>query len=413
MEILKQDVIIVGGGAAGFFSAINIAEQKQGLSIAILEKTDKLLAKVRISGGGRCNVTHHCFENSLLVKNYPRGERELKGAFSRFSVADCVNWFKTKGVDLKVESDGRMFPATNDSAAIVNCFLAEAEKNNIKIHKQVNVQTINANDESFELTCSNKKYIAKYLIIATGGFPKISGYEFLKNTGHKIVNPVPSLFTFNIPGNNINELMGVSVKNVTAKIKNQNLENSGPLLITHWGLSGPAILKLSALAARKLNELNYSFQVLIDWLPEIPKSNLEEFLKDLKTTASKKQVDNNPFSEIPQRLWMYFLYKSKMNQSLNYADLSKVQVQTLAEILKNDEYAVSGKTTYKDEFVTSGGVTLSEIDFKTMQSKRCSNLYFAGEVIDVDAVTGGFNFQNAWTTAFIAASSIANKYLIH
>lgn len=401
-------VIVVGGGAAGFFAAINVAEMNRNAEVIIVEKSNKLLAKVLVSGGGRCNVTHACFDNSLLVKNYPRGEKELRGSFNRFTTQDTIDWFKQHGVDLKTEDDGRMFPITNNSETIANCLLDTAHRLNIKIKTGVCVKEIAVLNNKTFLLKTETEYIPQCdkLIIASGGNPKNENYNWLRKTGHTIVAPVPSLFTFNIPDNNITKLMGVSVPWAKVKIADTKLETEGPLLITHWGLSGPAVLKASAWGARILYEMSYNFTVLVNWLPGYKEEGLRNTILVFKNNNASKNIIGNSPVDIPKRLWEFFLQKATVPETARWADMNKKQINNLVSILLCDSYRVKGKTTFKEEFVTCGGVNLKEVDFGTMQSKFVPNLYFAGEVLDVDGITGGFNFQNAWTTAWIAANDM-------
>ncbi|MBI4930083.1 MAG: NAD(P)/FAD-dependent oxidoreductase [Bacteroidetes bacterium] len=404
----KTNAIIIGGGAAGFFSAINCAQIYTDCLVTLLEKTNKLLTKVKVSGGGRCNVTHACFDNSLLVKNYPRGGKELQNVFSRFTTSDTIKWFEERGVKLKTEKDGRMFPSTDNSETIINCLVNESEKSGVKIKLGVDITEINKNaDGTFTLNVNGGgSFICDKLIIATGGNAKESAYEWLKKLGHSIVKPVPSLFTFNMPGNSITKLMGVSVPHAGVRVAGTKLETQGALLITHWGMSGPAILKASAWGARQLNELHYDFTALINWLPNYSEKKLREEFTDHKKGNSAKIILNDCPFELPKRLWEYFTNKAGIKPTTRWADQSKQQSNSLIKILLNDEYSVQGKTTFKEEFVTCGGISLKEIDFTTMQSKLVPGLFFAGEVIDVDGITGGFNFQNAWSTAWVAAKNI-------
>ena len=403
-----MQVIVIGGGAAGFFAAINVAELHPDANVTILEKSNKLLAKILVSGGGRCNVTHACFENSLLVKNYPRGEKELRGAFNRFTAEDTITWFKQHGVLLKTEDDGRMFPVTNSSETIAQCLLQAADNLNIKIKTSISVKEININtDKTFSLkTDTEYNPQCDKLIIASGGNPKNENYNWLSRVGHTIIPPVPSLYTFNIPNNEITKLMGISVPHAKIKVANTKLETEGPLLITHWGLSGPAILKASAWGARILNDLNYDFTAFVNWFPTYKEETLRDLLIEQKNIHPAKNVGGNSPIEIPKRLWEFFLQKAIISETSRWADVNKKQINTLINILLNDTYLVKGKTTFKEEFVTCGGISLKEVDFSTMQSKIVANLFFAGEVLDIDGVTGGFNFQNAWTTGWIAANGI-------
>lgn len=401
-------VIVIGGGAAGFFAAINCAQLHPAFTVTLLEKSSKLLSKVRVSGGGRCNVTHACFDNSVLVKSYPRGEKELRNAFSRFAVADTIKWFEDRGVKLKTEPDGRMFPVTDSSETIAGCLMQEAERSGVQIKLNADIIEIRKNeDNTFTLKANGGgSFTCDKLIIATGGNPKDAAYEWLRKLGHNIVKPVPSLFTFNIPNNSITQLMGVSVTNARVRVAGTKLETEGPLLITHWGLSGPAILKASAWGARQLNDLNYHFSALVSLLPKHNEEKVRiEFANQREENPSKMIAGNCPF-ELPKRLWEHLVQKSGITETTRWADLSKKSANVLAASLVNDEYKVLGKTTFKEEFVTCGGISLKEIDFTTMQSKLVPGLYFAGEIMDVDGITGGFNFQNAWSSGWIAAQQL-------
>lgn len=396
------DIIIVGGGAAGFFTAINIVEKNPKLKVAILERGNEVLSKVRISGGGRCNVTHACFEPNELVKFYPRGEKELRGPFHQFCSGDSVEWFSKHGVELKIEDDGRMFPVSNSSQTIIDCFLQATQKLGISVLTGQSVQSIFKKDNCWKIETQNENYIAEKLILATGSNPKI--WETLQTFGHAIVNPVPSLFTFNIKDSRIKELPGVSAI-VSVKVKDTKLTSTGPLLITHWGMSGPAILKMSAWGARILFEKNYQFVIFVNWLNDIDTDEAEKILKNLKQENAKKAVSKKSPFDFPNRLWESLVLASNILEETKWADLSKVQLQNLANQLTNSSFQVNGKSTFKEEFVTAGGIDLKEINFKTMESKLHENLYFAGEIVNIDAITGGFNFQNAWTSGFIVASN--------
>lgn len=397
------DIIIVGGGAAGFFTAINIVEKNPKIKVAILERGKEVLSKVRISGGGRCNVTHACFEPNELVKFYPRGERELRGPFHKFCSGDTMEWFSNHGVELKIEDDGRIFPVSNSSQTIIDCFIQATQKLGITVLTGQSVQSIFKKDNFWKIETQSENYLAEKLILATGSNPKI--WEMLQNFGHAIVNPVPSLFTFNIKDPRIKELPGVSAE-VSIKVKDTKLTSTGPLLITHWGMSGPAILKLSAWGARILFEKSYQFTIFVNWLNDIETDQCEKILKDLKQEHAKKAVSKKSPFEFPNRLWESLVLASGILEETKWSDLTKVQLQNLANQLTNASFQVNGKSTFKEEFVTSGGIDLKEINFKTMESKIHKNLYFAGEIVDIDAITGGFNFQNAWTSGFIVANAI-------
>lgn len=399
----KYDIIIVGGGAAGFFTAINIVEKNPNLKVAILERGKEVLSKVKISGGGRCNVTHACFAPNDLVKFYPRGEKELRGPFHQFCSGDTIEWFENHGVELKIEEDGRMFPVTNSSQTIVDCFINATKKLGIDILTGQSVQSIFKAKDYWKIETTTENYSCQNLILTTGSNPKI--WEMLANIGHTIIPPVPSLFTFNIGDKRIKDLMGVSAL-ASVKVKNSKLEASGPLLITHWGMSGPGILRLSAWGARELADKNYQFAIQVNWLNEISFEEAEEKLKDLKHEHSKKVVSKKSPFEFPNRLWEKLVLAASISEDVKWADLNKKQLLNLAQQLTQGEYQVNGKSTFKEEFVTAGGIDLKEINFKTMESKLHPNLYFAGEIVNIDAITGGFNFQNAWTSGFIVAEAI-------
>jgi len=401
----KYDVIIAGGGAAGFFTAINIAEANPKLKIAILERGKETLAKVRVSGGGRCNVTHACFVPNDLVKFYPRGEKELRGPFNRFGAGDTIEWFEKRGVELKTEDDGRMFPVTDSSQTIIDCFNAAVKKAGIQVLTGESIQSLYKGEHAWKIETQNATFIADKLVMATGSNPKM--WDMLAELGHTIVPPVPSLFTFNIKDPRIKDLMGVSAL-ATVKVKNSKLEASGPLLITHWGLSGPGILRLSAWGALELFAKSYQFVIQVNWLNDVDIDECDVILKELKQEHAKKTVSKKSPFDFPNRLWESLVTAANINAETKWADLTRNELQALAAQLVNGEYQVNGKSTFKEEFVTAGGVDLKEVNFKTMESKRVENLYFAGEVINVDAITGGFNFQNAWTGGFIAAESIVS-----
>ncbi len=484
----KKKLVVIGGGAAGFFCAVNAARLNPLLEVVIIEKSSKLLSKVRISGGGRCNVTHSCFSIAEMIKKYPRGNSFLKKAFHHFFTTDTIAWFKERGVELKTEADGRMFPVSNTSETIVDCLMKEANKYGVEImmnrevevmvngkwsmvnegsaagagsplsmvdggnaegksnsitgngpsasmvngvnasgvHRQLSMVDERKTSNNSNATMDNgrstidllhkwqlefkdgSKMPTDFICIACGGYPKASQFDWLKKLGHTIESPVPSLFTFNMPGNDIIQLMGVSVENVSVKIAGTKLVTQGPLLVTHWGMSGPAILKLSAWGARELSNTNWHFSIIVNWFPEFNEQTLKEKLQQLRfDIAAKKIINGNPFP-VPQRLWQYFLQQSGIKEDIRWADLPAKEQNKLIKNLCAQEFAVKGKTTFKEEFVTAGGIVLNEIDHNTMQSKVVPNLFFAGEVLDVDGITGGFNFQNAWTTGWITAKTISD-----
>jgi len=406
MHNKKYTLVVVGGGAAGFFCAVNAARLNPDLQVILLEKSSKLLSKVKISGGGRCNVTHACFDVLELVKRYPRGTNFLKKAFNNFSTKDTIVWFNERGVQLKTETDGRMFPITDDSQTIIDCLMKEANKYKVDIRLNAEVKAIEKKDAIWSLQVNQHYIQSDFICIATGGYPKSYMFEWLCNIGHTIESPLPSLFTFNAPGNPITVLMGVTVEHAQVKIAGTKLNAEGPLLITHWGLSGPAVLKLSAYGARILAEKEYQFTALVNWAPNYTEQSLRDAWQGLRNEyASAKIVNKNPF-KLPQRLWQFLLEQSGVNLEIRWAELTAKAQNILIKNITSHEFSIKGKTTFKEEFVTAGGIKLSEVDAHTMQSKLVSGLYFAGEVLDVDGITGGFNFQNAWTTGWIAASSI-------
>jgi predicted Rossmann fold flavoprotein len=397
------DIIIVGGGAAGFFTAINTVEKNPKLKVAILERGKTVLEKVRISGGGRCNVTHACFIPNDLVKFYPRGEKELRGPFHQFCSGDTIEWFERHGVELKIEEDGRMFPTSDNSQTIIDCFLSATQKLGIQIITGQSVQSIFKAENYWKVETNHETFACEKLIMTTGSNPKI--WDMLTELGHNIVSPVPSLFTFNIKDSRIKDLMGLSAF-AKVKVKGSKLEAYGPLLITHWGMSGPGILRLSAWGARELFDKNYQFTLQVNWLNEVTFEEAMDTLKELKQEHAKKTVSKKSPFELPNRLWESLVIASEIDSERKWADLSKKQLTDLANQLTNGEFQVNGKSTFKEEFVTAGGIDLKEINFKTMESKLHENLFFAGEIVNIDAITGGFNFQNAWTSGFIVANAM-------
>ena len=400
------DVIIIGGGAAGFFAAINCAEQNPDLSICILEKAKEGLQKVKVSGGGRCNVTHAEFIPQELAQNYPRGEKELLGPFHTFMTGDTIDWFEKRGVKLKIEDDGRMFPVSNSSQTIVDCFLSEAKKHNVEVLYSHSVKEIISQYKNWKVITNQDDFSSSKLLLATGSNTKI--WKILKNLGHNIIEPVASLFTFNIKDQRIKKIPGVVVQNVEIKVTDSNLESEGPLLITHWGMSAPAILKLSAFGALELAKRDYKFKIEINFI-QISFEDCLAILKEVKQSSIKKTVINSPQFELPKRLWEQLILAANINNEKRWQDLNITHLEQLTNQLTKAVFNVNGKSTFKEEFVTAGGIDLKEINFKTYESKLHKNLYFAGEVLNIDAVTGGFNFQNAWTGAYIAAQHISNK----
>lgn len=411
------DVAVVGGGAAGFFGAI-AAAQNPFVHVTLYEAGPEPLAKVRISGGGRCNVTHHCFDPAQLVQNYPRGGKALRGAFSRFQPKDTVAWFTQRGVRLKTEADGRMFPVTDDSATIVDCLLEAARRAGVRVKVRSPIAAIRKTDNTFELSLKSSPKSSKEnqnmvtcdrLLLTTGSSPV--GWRAAKALGHTLEPSVPSLFTFNVADKRLHQLSGVAIEPVELKLKAEGvkpLTQSGPLLITHWGLSGPAVLKLSAWGARLLHTQRYKATLLVNWLPAVAPEQIRADLLAAKAANGKKAIAAfSPFSPISKRLWQYLLIRNEINPETTWANLSKKQTNKLIQELSQGQYEVMGKGTFKDEFVTCGGVRLKEINFKTMESRLCSGLYLAGEILDIDGITGGFNFQSAWTTGWLAGQAIA------
>ncbi len=408
-----ERVIVIGGGAAGFFGAIACAEVNPQLKVTLIEAGQKPLAKVRISGGGRCNVTHHCFDPARLIEHYPRGGKALRGAFTRFQPQDTVQWYESRGVKLKTEADGRMFPVTDDSQTIINCLMKAADKAGVKLLTGTGVKTVKQfydeeNKSYFQVELKNGKiFEGDRLLIATGSNPL--GYRWAKNLGHKIEPAVPSLFTLNVKDLRLQSLAGVSVGNAQVKLGTgkHKIEQAGALLITHWGVSGPAILKLSAWSARFLYDLKYDSGLQINWLPEYNQETLKQKLITVKETNSKRKIVNYCPVELPKRLWQSFVSHVEIKPDKIWSEIAKKELNKLVLEIVQGQYEVKGKGVFKEEFVTCGGVSLKEVNFKTMESKKCPGLYFAGEVLDIDGVTGGFNFQSAWTTAWLAGQAIA------
>ncbi len=400
---MNRTVVVIGGGAAGYFSAINIADKAANVKVVILEKTTKTLSKVKVSGGGRCNVTHACFVPKELSKYYPRGERELLGPFHTFMTGDTIAWFSERGVELKMEDDGRMFPVSNSSQTIIDCFQKEVKRLGIEVQLSTEVQKIQKVDEAFRLMTNHGKLQADYVVLAVGGNSKLKHYQWISELGHTIVNPIPSLFTFNLKKHASNQLMGLAL-NATVKIVGTKHEEYGPVLFTHWGMSGPVILKLSAKAAQLLFNQSYQFNYEVEWMP-----NAEELVADLRRSKASAQLANTKIESFPNRFWMYLLTKGNIDSKKRWADLNKLEIEKLIQLLSKDDYTANGKTTFKEEFVTCGGVELKEVQIKTMESKLVENLFFSGEVLNIDGFTGGFNFQAAWTGGFLVADAISEK----
>jgi len=401
------DFVVIGGGAAGIFGAIIRKEKHPSSSVILLEKSAVLLSKVKISGGGRCNVTHNCFDPMQLTQNYPRGNKELRGPFHHFQPKDMILWLESKGVQLKTETDGRMFPITDRSETIIDCLLQEAATLGVEIRIRQRITHLLKKEDHFEIKIENyESLLAKKVLLATGN--SADGHKWAESLGHTIQPPVPSLFTFNVPTSPLKSLSGIAVENVELRIDQTHLIQKGVLLITHFGFSGPAALKLSAWGARYLHERNYQVDLNINWTPQYSEEEIIKIVSEIKSKTPQRTLLSENLFEIPKNLWKFFLEQLSESFKKRMHDLPLKDIRALAQKLHKDTYKVEGKTTHKEEFVTCGGVSLKEIDFKTMESKICPNLFFAGEILDIDGVTGGFNFQNAWTTAFLAGSSPMN-----
>lgn len=402
----RYNCAVIGGGAAGFFGALACAEKNPLANVVLFEKNRQTLAKVRISGGGRCNVTHACFDPNLLIRNYPRGSKALLGPFHRFQPKDTIEWFEKRGVKLKVEEDGRMFPITDQSETIINCLTQEAKRLHVEVKTEVGIEKILKDKNVFEILFSNgTTFVADRLLLTTGSHP--APQQWVKDLGHTLVPQVPSLFTFNIPNFLLKELSGISVDPVEIKMVNSGLVQSGPLLITHWGFSGPAILKLSAWGARELHNRGYQEELKINWIPKLSLDQSREDLYGWRLSNARKQIQSdNPFG-LPRQLWKTLILKASLSPESKWNQLPNTSLNKLLFVLREDRYDMEGKSTYKQEFVTCGGVNLDEVNFKSMESRVCPHLYFAGEILDIDGITGGFNFQNAWTTSWIAGQAMA------
>ncbi len=396
---------IIGGGAAGFFSAIAAKENYPDAKVVIFEKSQSVLSKVKISGGGRCNITNGCNSIDELCSAYPRGGRILKRAFHAFSNKNTIEWFESRGVPLITQSDNCVFPVSQNSQSIIDCFLKEAQRLHIEIEAGRGIKAIRPKGDQLELEFNNEEHQSRIfdkVIVTTGGSPKRDGFKWLEDLNHRIENPVPSLFTFHMPTEPVTQLMGIVVENTFVNIQGTKIRSEGPLLITHWGMSGPAILKLSSLGARELSERNYNFNIQVNWANEQNNNIVIDDLNAIVNEHFNKILSNFRPYDLPERLWLFLLDKVDLTADKKWGELGKKGLNKLITVLTNDVYSVKGKSTFKEEFVTCGGVSLQSIDLNTMQSKVCKNLYFAGEVLDIDAITGGFNLQAAWTTGFIA-----------
>ncbi len=396
------NIAVVGGGAAGFFAAISAKEHHPNAQVTIYEKSNKVLSKVKVSGGGRCNVTHACFDNKELSKFYPRGTNQLRKAFEQFNAQSTIDWFKNRGVALETLPDNCIFPKSNSSQTIIDCFEFEAKRLGVRVQQQTPIIDIHFENGRFVLKSLEQEIFADRVIYTTGGQPKADSLRWAEKFGHTLISPVPSLFTFNMPNEPIRSLMGIVVEPAMVRVEKTKLEADGPLLVTHWGMSGPAILKLSAFGARILADNNYDFAVLVNWLHTKKEDTLRQDLERVKETNADKKISNyNPFG-LSSRLWEYLVEKSAISIDARWKEVTGKAFNKLVNTLLNDRYEVKGKTTFKEEFVTAGGIGLDGVDFKTMESRHQPGLFFAGEVLDVDGVTGGFNFQAAWTTGWIA-----------
>jgi len=401
-----KKLIIIGGGAAGFFAAINAAELNPDLEVTILEGSAKVLQKVKVSGGGRCNVTHACFTPNELVEFYPRGKKELLGPFHQFMTGDTMEWFENRGVPLKIEDDNRVFPQSNVSQTIIDCFLESAKNAGVVLKTSTRVDSIIKENERFIVKTNSENFVADYLLVASGSNTKV--WNMMQDLGHSIIQPVPSLFTFNIKDERLQNIPGISVPKASVKVLNSKLAEQGPLLITHWGLSGPGILKLSAWGALELNKNDYNFEIEVNWLSKNQEAVLDYLKSEKKKQAKKQVILRSVFEEVPKRLWEKFVLAAEITIDSQWAQLNNKHLENLANQLTKSVFKVNGKSTFKDEFVTAGGIDLKEVNFKRFESKLHKNLFFAGEVLNIDAVTGGFNFQNAWTSGWIVANYVGN-----
>jgi len=405
---MNRELIVIGGGAAGIFCAVNAARMRPGLRVTVLEKTGKLLSKVKVSGGGRCNVTHACFDRTEMAGRYPRGGHFVRKAFYNWFTTDTINWFRERGVELKTEEDGRMFPVTDSSQTIIDCLMREVNAYGVEVRMHAEVKGVEK-DEKFRVTLADGRVLsADYVCIACGGYPKSAMFDWIRALGHTIEEPVPSLFTFNMPGDPVVGLMGVSMPAVQVKVAGSKLVEKGPVLITHWGLSGPAVLRLSAWGARELAERSYSFDIQVNWV-DMAEPVVRERILDLRQERAGQVVAGRSVLGVPHRLWEYWLGVAGIGGGVRWADVQVRGQNKLIQLLCAGSFTVRGKTTFKEEFVTAGGVRLSEVDAGSFESKRVAGLYFAGEILDVDGVTGGFNFQHAWTSGWSVAASVGNR----
>jgi predicted Rossmann fold flavoprotein len=405
-----RHLIVIGGGASGIFCAVNAASMSPGLEVTVVEKTHRLLSKVEVSGGGRCNVTHDCADIEEMSLCYPRGRHFIRKAFHQFFTSHTISWFNERGVSIISESDGRMFPSTNTSGTIIRCLLSEGERHGVKFRLRSEVTGINHSDGLFKVLLGDGITLsADFVMIACGGMQKAAAFKWIQDTGHDIISPVPSLFTFNLPSHPITSLMGVSVSSASIRIDGTKFRTEGPVLITHWGLSGPGILRLSALAARALNESSYSFKIFIDWLPTYTRDEILSAFKMQRIERASHQIFSRSMFGLPLRFWQFLFDTVGLNRDCRWADMPSVKQSAFIELLKNHVFDVQGKTTFKEEFVTAGGVSTREVEPSSMQSRIIDGLYFGGEVIDVDGITGGYNFQHAWTSGWIAARHISSR----
>ena len=402
-------IIVIGGGASGYMAAISAKQQRPQAEVLLLEKSDKWLAKVRISGGGRCNVTHDCAEPRKLARHYPRGEAFVRKVFAAWGQPHTVAWFAQHGVVLKTEADGRMFPITDDSRTVIDALQSAARSLGVVSRLQCPVTQLALKPDGWALTTSGEVLLADRVVVATGGSPKDEGLSWLGALGHEVVPAVPSLFTFNLPSAPIRELMGVVAPSVRLRIAGNKLESTGPLLITHWGLSGPAVLRLSAFGARVLHDMRYEYTVLVDWLGEVGEGPAREHLAQEAQEHPKRQAGNAGGFGLPARLWSYLLDRAGVPLEKPLGELGKRSIDRLLDVLTNDRYLAKGKTTFKEEFVTAGGIALHQVDPVTMGSRIAPGLFFAGEVLDIDGITGGFNFQAAWSTGWLAGRAAAQN----